>query len=74
MHKHEHKVDIIKRNPIRRIMQSVLALFREKVSIFKASRRLSPNSSLLKLGVRSYTACHVRVLTISDEEKISYAK
>jgi hypothetical protein len=37
-------------------MHSVLALFREKVSFFKASRRLSPNSSLLKLSVRFYTA------------------
>jgi hypothetical protein len=37
-------------------MHSVLALLRERVSFFKASRRLSPNTSLLNLGVRSYTA------------------
>jgi hypothetical protein len=37
-------------------MHSVLALFIEKISFFKASRRLSPNSSLLKLDVRSYMA------------------
>jgi hypothetical protein len=33
----------------------VLALL-GKVSIFKASRVLSPKHSLLQLGVRSYTA------------------
>jgi hypothetical protein len=54
-------------------MQSVLALFKEKVGLFKALRRLSPKSSLLKLGVRSYTACHARVLMISDKEKMSNA-
>jgi hypothetical protein len=59
---------------MRRNMQSVLALFREKVSLFKASGRLPLNSSLLELGVRSYMTCHARVLTISDKEKISYAK
>jgi hypothetical protein len=41
---------------MRRIMQSVLTLFREKVSLLDASRRLSPKHSLLKLDVRSYTA------------------
>jgi hypothetical protein len=35
-------------------MQSVLTLFREKVSFFKALRVLSPKLSLLKLSVRSY--------------------
>jgi hypothetical protein len=34
---------------------------------------LSPKCSLLKLGVRSYTALHARVLTISDKKKVSYA-
>jgi hypothetical protein len=53
-------------------MQSILSLF-EKVSLFKALRRLSPKSSLLELDVRSYMACHARVLMISDKEKISYA-
>jgi hypothetical protein len=33
-----------------------------------------PQKSLLKLGVRFYTAGHARVLTISDKEKISYTK
>jgi hypothetical protein len=47
-------------------MQSVLALFREKVSLFKALQRLSPNSSMLELDIRSYMSCHARVLTISD--------
>jgi hypothetical protein len=32
-------------------MHSVLALFRERVSLLKALRWLSPNSSLLQLGV-----------------------
>jgi hypothetical protein len=40
---------------MRRIMQSVLALFRENVSFFKTSRMLSPKRPLLKLDVRSYT-------------------
>jgi hypothetical protein len=52
----------------------MLAFFRERVSFFKASRGLSPNSSLLKLGIRSYTTCHTRVLMISEKKKISYAK
>jgi hypothetical protein len=43
----------------------MLALLNRKISFFKASRRLSPNSSLLKLGVRSYMACHIRELAIS---------
>jgi hypothetical protein len=34
----------------------VLALLKGNVSFFKASRMLSPNSSLLQLGVRSYMA------------------
>jgi hypothetical protein len=51
----------------------VLALL-GKVSFFKASRVLSLKSSLLKLDIRSYTAWHARVLTISDMENISYAK
>jgi ABC-type hemin transport system substrate-binding protein len=29
---------------------------------------LSPSSSSLQLGVRSYTACHARVLTISGKD------
>jgi hypothetical protein len=37
-------------------MHSVLALFRENVSFFKASQRLSPNNSLLNLDVGSYMA------------------
>jgi hypothetical protein len=41
---------------MRRIMHSVLEMLKENVSFFKASRRLSPNSSLLNLGVRSYMA------------------
>jgi hypothetical protein len=40
---------------MRRIMQSVLALFGEKVSFFKASQVLTTKRSLLKVGVRSYT-------------------
>jgi hypothetical protein len=55
-------------------MQSVLTLFREKVSFFKALRVLSPKLSLLKLSVRSYMAWYARVLMISNKEKISYAK
>jgi hypothetical protein len=47
----------------------VIALFRKKVSFFKASRRLSPNSSLLNLDVRSYMAWHERVLMISDKDE-----
>jgi hypothetical protein len=31
-------------------------LFREKVSFFQASRRLTPNNSLLSLDVWSYMA------------------
>jgi hypothetical protein len=54
-----HKVKITKRAPRRRIMQSVLALLKERrVSLGQASRRLSPKCSLLEPGVRTYTACH----------------
>jgi hypothetical protein len=42
---------------MRRIMHLVLALLREKASFFKASKVLSPRGYLLKLGVRSCTAC-----------------
>jgi hypothetical protein len=35
-------------------MQSVIALFGKKVIFFKASWVLSPKSSLLELGIRSY--------------------
>jgi hypothetical protein len=56
MHNYEYKVNIIKQNLMRKIMQLVLALLKKRVSFFKASRRLSPNSSLLELGVRFYTA------------------
>jgi hypothetical protein len=34
----------------------VLALFKEKVSLLEASRKLSTKRSLLKFGVSSYTA------------------
>jgi hypothetical protein len=54
---------------MRRIMQSVIALLREKVSFFKASWMLSPKSSLLELSVRSYMACYARVLVISNKDK-----
>jgi hypothetical protein len=47
----------------------MLALLNRKVSFFKASRRLSPNSSLLELGVRSYIACHAMVLAINDKDE-----
>jgi hypothetical protein len=57
---------------MRRIKQLVVPLFREKISLLEASQVLSPNGSLLKLGIRSYMAWHARVLTISDKEKISY--
>jgi hypothetical protein len=53
---------------MRRIMHSVLALFREKFSFFNASLVLSPKGSLLKLSVRSYTARHAIVLKISDKD------
>jgi hypothetical protein len=50
-------------------MHLVLALFRERVSLLKALRWLSPNSSLLQLSIRSYMACHARVLMISDKDE-----
>jgi hypothetical protein len=56
MRNHEHKVNIIKRNPMRRIMQLVFALLRGKVSLFKVSQRLpakAPCSSLM-LGPIQY--------------------
>jgi hypothetical protein len=68
MHNHKHKVINIKQKPMRRIMHSVLALFREKISFFNASLVLSPKGSLLKLNVRSYTARHAIVLKISDKD------
>jgi hypothetical protein len=46
-------------------------LLRGRVSFFKALRRLSPNNSLLQLGVRSYMAWDARVLTISDKDYAS---
>jgi hypothetical protein len=50
-----HKVKIIKRNTRRRIMQSVLALLRRgKVSLVEAWQVLSPKSSLILNGVRTY--------------------
>jgi hypothetical protein len=56
MHNHEHKVKIIRQNPVRRIMQLVLALFNgRRVSLGEALRVLSPKGSLLELSVRTYT-------------------
>jgi hypothetical protein len=49
MHNHEYKVNIIKQNPMRRIMRSVLDLFNENVSFFEASQVSFPKGSLLKL-------------------------
>jgi hypothetical protein len=47
----------------------VLALLDRKVSFFKALQRLSPNSSLFELGVRSYTVLHERILVINDKDE-----
>jgi hypothetical protein len=54
---------------MRRSNQLVLALFMEKVSLLEASWVLSPKCNLLKLGVRSYTAWHARVLMIGDKDE-----
>jgi hypothetical protein len=54
-----HKVKVTKRAPRRRNMQSVLALHKgRRVSLREVLHRLSPKCSLLKPGVRTYTACH----------------
>jgi predicted HTH domain antitoxin len=54
-----HKEKITKRAPRRRIMQLVVALLKERrVSVGKASRRLSPKCSLVKSDVRTYTVYH----------------
>jgi hypothetical protein len=58
---------------MRRNVQSLLVLL-GKVSHLKASRKLFPKGPLLKVDVWSYTTRHVRVLTISDKEMLSYAK
>jgi hypothetical protein len=44
-------------------------LFKERVSLLKTLRRLSPNSSLPNLDVRFYTASDARVLAISDKDE-----
>jgi hypothetical protein len=55
---------------MRRIMQSVLALLKERrVSLDEAWRVLSIKCSLLKSSVRSYMALHARVLMISNRDK-----
>jgi hypothetical protein len=48
-------------------MRSVLALFREKVSFFKASQMLSPKSSLLELDIRSYTTLHASLYGVPED-------
>jgi hypothetical protein len=69
MHNHEHKVKIIKQNPMRGIMQLVLASLKEmRVSLDEAWLVLSPKHSLLKRGVRTYTVWHEQVLMIGDKD------
>jgi hypothetical protein len=37
MHNYKHKVNIIKQKSMKKIIQSMLTLFKEKVSVFEAS-------------------------------------
>jgi hypothetical protein len=63
MHYHEYNVNNIKQKAYQWDYASVLALLKGKVSFFKALYVLSFKCSLLKLGVRPYTAWHAKVLT-----------
>jgi nitrate/nitrite-specific signal transduction histidine kinase len=53
-----HKVRLQSEN-LEKVMHSMLALLTgRRVSLEEDSRRLSPKSSLLKSGVRTYTVFH----------------
>jgi hypothetical protein len=53
-----HKVRLQSEN-LEKVMHSMLALLTgRRVSLGEDSRRLSPKSSLLKSGVRTYTVFH----------------
>jgi hypothetical protein len=65
-----HKIKIIKQILRWRIMQLVPALLgRGKVSLSEAWWVLSPKSSLITSGIRTYMQWHAWVFTLSNKEK-----